>query len=81
VACATAAAAPASRTTSVPAHQALAVIGSGCAPQALSCARAFGSLASKRSVVCATGNGSTFSDSSQITPRMPIDPVSRRETS
>jgi len=36
---------------------------------------------SKRSVARATGCGSTFSDTSQITPRMPIEPASRRETS
>ena len=36
---------------------------------------------SSRSVSVAGATGSTFSDTSQITPRMPIDPASMRDTS
>jgi hypothetical protein len=36
---------------------------------------------SKRSVALAVGRGSTFSETSQITPSTPIEPASRRDTS
>ena len=70
-----------SRSTSVPSHQALALSGSGWPPQALrrSSAARLGHLEAQRGA--AGASGSTFSDTSQITPSMPIEPASRRETS
>ena len=55
--------------------------GSGWPPQALSCFSALAWSISKRSVAVAVGAGSTFSETSQITPSMPIEPASRRDTS
>jgi hypothetical protein len=40
-----------------------------------------GSRASWRRVSEATGRGNTLSDTCTITPRVPIDPAIRRETS
>jgi hypothetical protein len=47
----------------------------------LSCLSAWAWSSSKRSVAVATGSGSTFSETSQITPSTPIEPASRRDTS
>ncbi len=42
---------------------------------------AWACVQSKRSVAVAGGTGSTFSETSQITPSTPIEPASSRETS
>ena len=60
----------------MPSHQALAFSGSGWPPHSLSCASAAPASISKRSVALAGATGSTFSETSQITPSMPIEPAS-----
>ncbi len=81
IAVATAALAPRSRTASVSRHHTLALSGSGWPAHACKRSSASPWRRSKRSVVVATGIGSTFSDTSQIAPSAPHEPASRRDTS
>ena len=77
----TAAAAPDRRSTSMPSHHALAFSGSGWPPHSLTRRMALACSASRRSVSVAGKRGSTFSETSQITPSSPSEPASARETS
>ena len=77
----TAASAPRSRTIRLPSHQAEAFSGKGWPLQALSCEIALAWSISMRNVSVAGATGSTFSETSRITPSTPIEPANRRETS
>jgi hypothetical protein len=65
----------------VPSHQALAFKGKGWAAHSFRRWIAAPSSISKRRVAVAGAMGSTLSDTSRITPRLPIEPASNRETS
>ena len=77
----TAACAPDRRTNSSPSAHALPDSGRGLPPQRLSSSTARASGNSKRSVASATGRGWVFSDTSRISPSVPNEPASARDTS
>ncbi len=77
----TAAAAPARRTCNRPSCHALAFTGRGCDAQSLSCSSARISSRSKLKVAAARLIGSTLSETSQMTPKIPKDPAISRDTS
>jgi hypothetical protein len=77
----TVAAAAPSRTCSTSRCQELAVIGNPSQIQPLSRARAASSVKSNCNVRHAGSTGITLSDTSQITPKMPMEPARTRETS
>ncbi len=76
-----AAAAPDSRTCSTPSCQTDAAIGSGWPPHWFRRSSASASFSSKRSVASSNGTGSTFSETSRISPRVPSEPAISRDTS
>ena len=65
----------------MPSCQQVAPSGSGLPPQRLQAVMASAWLIGSISVWSARGTGSTFSDTSEMSPRMPIEPVSSREKS
>ena len=77
----TAAVAPERRSTSIPSHQALAFSGSGRPPHSLRRWITCPSSISRRIVSVAGACGNTLSETSQMTPRQPIEPASARDTS